>query len=424
MSPVLHLAAKDLRLLARDPMGLFWIFAFPVIMALFFGAIFGGNHDPKARALSIVVVDEDGSDAARSFIARLEKSESLLVSRGTRAEAREAVRLGNRAAYVVVQKGFGESAGLFGGGQAPRLEVGIDPARKAEGGYLQGLLIQASFEGLRESFGDPKKMREMVTRGRSDLGKDGGLDPAQRSVFESFFSGLDHFLADVDPKAYSGGPQFRAAEIEPVAVPTEQEGPHSAFEVSFPQGILWGLLGCAASFAISLVLERVHGTFLRLSVAPLSRAQILGGKAVACFAACVSVTLALLLLGVVACGVRLQNLVALALAVPCTAACFVGLMMFVSVLGKTEPSVSGAGWGLNTVLAMLGGGMVPLFLMPPWMKTLSHVSPVKWAVLALEGAIWRGFSPAEMAWPCAALLAFGGGFFLLGWWRLGRLERT
>jgi len=98
--------------------------------------------------------------------------------------------------------------------------------------------------------------------------------------------------------------------------------------------------------------------------------------------------------------------------------------MFVCVLGKSEQSVSGASWGLMTVMAMFGGGMVPLFVMPEWMRAVSHVSPVKWAIVALEDALWRGCSLAELAGPVAALLAFGAAFVLLGLWRFGRMEKS
>jgi len=58
-------------------------------------------------------------------------------------------------------------------------------------------------------------------------------------------------------------------------------------------------------------------------------------------------------------------------------------------------------------MAMFGGGMVPLMMMPGWMQRISHLSPVKWGILALEGAIWRGFTLGEMIIPCAILLSVG-----------------
>jgi ABC-2 type transport system permease protein len=38
---------------------------------------------------------------------------------------------------------------------------------------------------------------------------------------------------------------------------------------------------------------------------------------------------------------------------------------------------------------------------------VSHFIPVKWGILALEGAIWRGFDLADMLPPCGILLSIG-----------------
>ena len=44
MNQILTVALKDLALLRRDKMGLFWIFIFPLIYAVFFGALTGGSE--------------------------------------------------------------------------------------------------------------------------------------------------------------------------------------------------------------------------------------------------------------------------------------------------------------------------------------------------------------------------------------------
>ena len=89
-------------------------------------------------------------------------------------------------------------------------------------------------------------------------------------------------------------------------------------------------------------------------------------------------------------------------------------MMLMSVIGKTEEAVAGAAWGANMIMAMFGGGMMPLVFMPSFMKTLSHFSPVKWSILGLEGAIWRGFTPSEMLLPCGALVITGAVCLAIG----------
>ena len=191
-------------------------------------------------------------------------------------------------------------------------------------------------------------------------------------------------------------------------------GPQNYYVVSFPQGIIWGVMGCAAGFGISLVSERSGGTLVRLRMAPIGTTQILAGKALACLLAVVSVSVILLAVAVVAFHVRPVSYVMLAAAVACVALAFVGVMMLLAVLGKTERAAGGIGWAILTTMAMIGGGMLPLFFMPQWLQTFSSISPVKWAILALEGAIWRGFTPVEMLKPCGR--AAGGGDGVLRDW--------
>ena len=113
-------------------------------------------------------------------------------------------------------------------------------------------------------------------------------------------------------------------------------------------------------------------------------------------------------------GIQLARPGLLIMASLCIALSFVGMMMLMSVIGKSEQSVAGAGWAIIVTMCMFGGGMIPLAFMPPFMQQLSHFSPVKWGVLALEGAIWRGFTFTEMLVPCAILLGVGVAGFELG----------
>jgi ABC-2 type transport system permease protein len=364
MRAILTLALKDLRLLSRDKFGLFWILVFPLVYALFFGSIAGGGSESRGP-LDVAVVDEDHSPASQKFLADLNKQTALKTQERSRAEARDLVRQGNLVAYVVLTPGFGK------GGQPDLtyIELGIDPRRQAEAGMLQGLLTATSFGDLPALF---------------------------------------------------GGPKMSANPIHVVEVAREGRR-FSSFEVTFPSAVLWGIMGCLAAFAISIVTERVAGTLLRLRVAPLSRGQFLAGKGLACFLASVAVALFLLLLGNIVFDVRLEDPAELALAIFCTGVCFVGIMMLMATIGKTQQSVAGAGWGILVLLAMFGGGMIPLVFMPDWMQTASNFSPIKWGILALEGAIWRGFSWMEMLKPCAILVSIGVVCFALG---VKILERT
>ena len=418
MHAVITMALKDLRLLVRDRFGLFWILVFPLLYALFFGAIFGGSGAPGARALAVAVVDEDDSEASRALVERLSQSASLKVQALPLDEARAAVRKGNLAAYVVLPRGFARTSFFAREGEVPALQVGIDPSRRAEAGYLQGLLTEAVFAGMQRQMTDPKQFQRQIGESMKSVEQAPNLDPKVRQDLESFLGKLGRLMGEVRPDVFSGGPAWKPVSIATVEVTSDRVRPHSSFEVTFPSSILWGILGCVTTFAISLMTERREGTLLRLQIAPVSWGQVLAGKGLACYLSCAGVTVLLLLVGRLVLGVRLGNAAYLALAVASLALCFVGLMMLISTLGKTEQGVAGAGWGLMMPLAMLGGGMVPLIAMPPWLLTASNFSPVKWGIYALEGAIWRGFTMAEMLPWCGLLAACGVACFALGVWRL------
>jgi len=175
-------------------------------------------------------------------------------------------------------------------------------------------------------------------------------------------------------------------------------------------------------FAQSLVSERTMGTYGRLRSTPLSRTEFLLGKGLASYLTGLIVIVALLAIGGGLLGVRLENPLALVAATLTIPLCFTGLMLLFANLGKSERAVSGAGWAVMLVFSMLGGGMIPLIAMPPWMQTASGVSPVKWGIVALEGSVWRGFSAAEMALPCIVLASVGLIGFALGFVLSRRLE--
>jgi ABC-2 type transport system permease protein len=161
-------------------------------------------------------------------------------------------------------------------------------------------------------------------------------------------------------------------------------------------------------------MERVRGTLVRLRSAPIRLYQILAGKALACFLTINGALIALFFFFYLVFHVRPNSYLLLALAFLASSFSFVGIMMLISVMGKTEASVSGIGWAILVVMAMIGGGMIPLAMMPSWMQTVSHFSFVKWAVLAMEGAIWRNFSFNEMLLPVGILFAIGLISFLAG----------
>jgi ABC-2 type transport system permease protein len=410
MSKVIALALKDLRLLPRVKAALFFTFGWPVVVTVLFGLAFGGPSSGATSKPRISVIDEDSSEGSRAFLRRLETSFELTPM--SRADAENAVRRGQRTAYIAIKPGFGTASERMFYGAPKEIELGVDPARKAEAGMIEGLLMKHSGEDLQKMFTDPTASTRMVDKALSEIKQSGSPETAP----------IEHFLGElksfVNNPAAQGPPGAGTQEWQPLKVTIanvarERRGPENSFDITFPQGVIWGLIGCVMSFGMSLVSERTHGTLVRLRMAPLTRAQILGGKALACFVSILLVELLLLVVALML-GVRPGSYGMLAAAGLSAAVCFVGFMMLIASLGKTEQAASGAGWAILMPLSMLGGAMVPTFIMPPWMQSIGMISPIRWALLAIEGGVWRNFSAAEMVVPCAILITIGVACFAVG----------
>lgn len=420
MGAILTLACKDLRLLARDRFGLFWAFAFPLVLAVLFGAMFAGESGRPLKALPVAIADEDQSELSRELLRRLGASGALEIEVLGRAEAREAVRLGRKAACVAIPNGFELQAGLFGN-ETVVFEAGLDPARRAEASMLRGLLLEAVHGLLTERMSDRRRLRDAVEGAEMGARMNTELPAEERKKAEVFLGQLGEFLDSAAPETLKQGMGAPPAEVRETAVAADAL-PRSPFEITFPAGMIWGLIGCVSAFALSLARERTACTLRRLRFAPVSPAQVLAGKALACALAGLLTLVLLNAAGVAVFRIRVACPGLLALALACSACCFAGLMALLGTLGRTEQSTAGAGWALLMTLAMFGGAMMPLYFMPAWMQDVSNISPVKWAILVIEGALWRGFTWKESAAPLVGLLVLGAVGFAAGAWRLNRTE--
>ncbi len=425
MRPILTLAFKDIKLLLRDKAGLFWIIGFPLLMALLFGAIFGGSGGGSVSSVKIAIVDQDNTVYSQKFVEKLSALDMLDVTKTTSDSALSFVRKGEKTAFIKINKGFTKAQNSFQT-DSSFLELGVDPSKQFTSELINGMIIKTSFEMMMENFSNPQGILSGISEEMQSIDTSSSMSDDQKKIYKKFFSGLETFIDGFDSSIVMGssggsensdgsGSSFMdGPKIKKVDVTQDSIGPRSAYEITFPAAILWALIGCTAAFAVSIVTEKTKGTYTRLRIAPISRTQILAGKGLACFITIISISCILLILGKIAFGVRLDNLPLLALALFASAFCFVGLMMFISVLGQTERAVSGAGMAIMLIMSMTGGGMIPLFIMPKWMLIVSNFSFVKWGIVSLEGAIWRGYTFGEMMLPVGVLLTSGIILFSIG----------
>ncbi len=418
MRTIVAMAAKDIKILFRDKLGFFFMVFFPLMMAIFFGAMFA-NLSRGPASIPVALVDEDRTSGSERFVTRLEGASGLDLEQIPREQALNQVRRGQTAVMVTLSPGFG--AALDNPFQTtPQVELTVDPTQFAAAGMLRGILLEAAGAELQALMSDPTRIQTANEQNSRLIQQFSPPSPA-RDDFLTFINlssrvpslieqlGLDGATTDAVTGAF--GPPL---EVEQTQVQAEQRGPTNSYATSFAQAMLWTLIGGSVSFSMSIAIERSRGTLMRLLVSPITNRHLLAAKGLACLATILTTSTAMITLGITVFGVKPTSYPLLALALLCGSICFCGIMMALSVIGRTEQVAAGVGWGLSLPLSMLGGGMVPLFLMPEWMQRLGSVSPMKWALVAYEGAIWRGFTMNEMLLPCTVLVVIGVVAFTIG----------
>lgn len=436
----LAVAWKDLTLLRRDRASLFFTLAFPVLVAILFGLVFGGVGKP--RRLEVALVDESGGAAAAALLAEIERDPVFSAQRVTgREEGLTLVRRGSASACIVIPEGFDRAADRFPFLGGLPLEAYTDPGRAVEAGLIEGKLSALASRHAMKGLSSPSHLRAMAADGRRMLELNPALDPQRRAALESLFQSLS-MLADSAAGLPEGADAKGGADGSPSSVPMMQGGaftpvrlrvdrvqelrasPPSTFAITFPQGVVWGLAGCVMAFASAYASERARGTLARMNLAPVGRHAILLGKSMACLAAALVMQSMLVALAWIAFGVRPVSPGELAVALVATSIAFTGIAMLIAALFRSDDAAQGAGRALVLVMAIIGGGSIPLVFMPDLLRRFSGISPFRWAVSAIEAPLWRGTPWTDQLPALAILLAIGAGCAGAAWIALSRRDRA
>jgi ABC-2 type transport system permease protein len=180
----------------------------------------------------------------------------------------------------------------------------------------------------------------------------------------------------------------------------------------------------------AIIRERKDGTLARLRTLPVPYIILLVGKLGAFATVCWVQFLFIVLMGKT--GLPLLGAPALslgsdaiALIVTVTmialAACGYGLM--IGTLARTLEQANMFGAVSVVCAAALGGIMVPVYVMPPVMQTISLFSPLAWGLNALVEISVREGTLESVRHELLCLTAFFAVTMVIAWTRFGRLDR-
>ena len=170
----------------------------------------------------------------------------------------------------------------------------------------------------------------------------------------------------------------------------------------------------------TLIQARRQGVIRRTLAAPVSTAQAVGGLAIGRLAIAAFQGAYIMAASTLLFGVDWGNL-ALALLVMVTFALVAaGAAMVLGSVLDNAAAASGVGVGLGLVLAALGGAMYPLEFFPDTLRTVAHVTPHAWASEALAEIQRHNGTLVDILPQLGVLLAFAVVLLVLGSWTLRR----
>ncbi len=412
MTAFLALVRKDLILFLSDRRALLINLVLPILMATFFGYLFGGSGAAKGGTIKVALVQQDAGEVGGKIAAALRADTTLQVTAMDAAQARQAVAKGSQKAAIVIPAGFGEAAGaaLFGAGDKPRIEVLYDPSQQAVLAMVKGLLTQQVMQVVSAEMFGGKAGQDFTDKSLKAL--------EQEAAGDADSAALKEMLGSV--KRYQDRPLVKAAPAPgakggltmPFTTNDQQvsSGPQQAgyngYAHSFAGMGVQFIMFLGIDMGIGILLARQTGIWSRLMAAPVSLSTVLLSRAVS--AAIIALVLLCVMFGfaVAVFGVQITNLAGFLGVGICFALLTASFGLLIAAFGKTPEAARGIAIFATLIMVMLGGAWVPSFVFPAWVQKVAMVVPTRWAVDGLDAVTWRGLGMEAVGVAMAALLGF------------------
>jgi ABC-2 type transport system permease protein len=365
------LVRKDIQIFLRDRRALVVSVLTPIVVAAFFGFLFGGTGsggNPISR-MKVGITDLDHSALTKAVLESLNQDASLEIQELSEDQALQLVRSGKLRAAIVFPANFEAAAtgALVGTGAMPDVKLLYDPSQSMVRPMVAGLLSQHVM---------------------------------QRLSRPNFIGTAKPIPFNVDNVAVTTGPRY------------------NSYAHSFAGMSIQFILFMGIDAGITLLLMRQEGMWRRLRAAPLSRAVLLGSRVAG------TTLIAIMILAVVYLVARVVFDVRIAGSVPGFAmvACAFALLaattgLMIAALGRSVGATRGVAMFSVLILVMLGGAWVPAFLFPEWLQHLTEFVPTRWAVDGLDAMTWRGLPLKDAVAPTAILVGWSALFALIAVWR-------
>jgi ABC-2 type transport system permease protein len=397
MRTYLSVCRKEFLLLWRDKAGLAMLFIMPVTLIVISSLMqeAGWGQLTKNPTINVLFVDHDhdalGKNIREGFVhsGSFRVIDSLNNTPLSEPAAREAVMEGEYQIAIIVPERATETM---------RKNVGMAVTRTLAG-FGIGSLLPLSKIKLKDSL-------EVTIY----------FDPALKAAFkyamissvkenyykfqsEWMFTAFNEEMARQMPMYHPSSEPFNEILTFREVFPTYQEEeliPNTT-QHNVPAWTIFAMFFIVIPLTQSLIQEREGGSLFRLLTMPVSYMTFVMGKVGVYLLVCMLQTAGMLLAGIfllplfgmptLSLGHNIPGLIVMTLMV---ALASVGYGLMVGTIAKTYQQAAAFGSISVIILAAMGGLWVPIYLMPDFMRSVSVISPLNWAITGFYSILLRG----------------------------------
>jgi ABC-2 type transport system permease protein len=414
------LVRKDLLTFLRDRRALVVSVLTPIVIAAFFGFLFGGSGgDAAVSRIEVGTVDQDGSELSKAIVADLASDASLATEPMSDAQARQRVQSGKLRAAIVFPSGFGAAApsALFGGAAKPAVQLLYDPSQSLVRPIIEGLLTQHVMQHMTRALFSASGSTDLVEAALANARAGTALTGSSRADLITLLEAVRSYQTryPVTSGTQAAGGLSVPFNVTNIAVST---GPHyNSYAHAFAGMSVQFILFMGIDAGVGLLLMRQQGVWRRLRAAPLSRGVLLGSRVIGTTLIALLILAIVYLVAAMAFRVRIAGsvvgFVGVAVAFAVLAAT-TGLM--IAAIGRSVAATRGLSTFAVLILVMLGGAWVPAFVFPDWLRRVSALVPTRWAVDGLDAMTWRGLPVEAALGPIAVMLGWAALFAFIAVW--------
>jgi ABC-2 type transport system permease protein len=408
MRTIWNIALNNIRIFFQDRGNLISLLVIPVIFTFVVGGAGGGGGPTRVL---VDVLDRDNSTVSSQFLQHIREANSSLVlcpmddkdnscnlDGKPLDEAASQQRLVDKVALAQIEIPAGFEKAATGGGSASIIY------RTSQGVTAGDYILQAVQAANQQVGGAAVAARVGTTIAEgANLVKDADKQTFSETVYDAASK-----LWASKPASVSYVESAKVAQVS-----TAQQG----FGQSVPGMGTMFVLFTVFNAMVTLMQERKNWTFQRMLMMPVSRAQLLGGKILAWF------ILGIMQYAVVfAVGIFMKvnfghDALALALVMVAFTLCATALAFALVTLVRNDQQANSVALLMTLTLAPLGGAWWSLDIVPAFMRTVGHISPVAWAMDAFRSLVFENGSLMTVLPSIGVLLMMTALFFAFAVWR-------